>query len=360
MLKEALGLVELSMTDFRLFQERRFEPAPDGTTILHGPNGCGKTTVLEAAGLTGSLKSFRGSSSAVMVRTGAERGFVRAEFSHGQRRLTVEVELKRGDAPAAQLNRRRARRSELLTAIPITVFTPGDISLIQGAPAERRAYLDDGLALLDPPGARAAELTERVLHQRGALLRQAGGRCTPQTESTLEVWDQRLHTSGTQLAESREALVESLGPFVHEAYRQTTGAALDVKLSYHRSWEGELFDALGRRRREDLARGITTVGPQRDELVVALDSRDARTGASQGEQRCLAVGLRLAVHRMASALLGYPPILLLDDVLSELDPERSRRLLTGLPTGQALVSTAGETPEWMRVATVIEMGPQGS
>ncbi len=346
------------MRDFRAFPEALVRPAGEGTTVLTGPNGSGKTTVLEAVAFLGSQRSFRGAPREAMVRTGCERGYVRGELDDAGRRVTVETELTRGPGESrAQVNRQRARRADLAAAVPVTVFSPDDLAVIQAGPAGRRALLDDALAALDRHVAAAIEDTDRALRQRGALLRQSGGRATPEVEATLDVWDDRLAAAATTLVEARKTLLDDLAPLSERAYGSLAGddGAARVELRYEQSWEGPLRAALTARRADDLRRGASTVGPHRDDVSVALAGRDARSQASQGEQRCLALGLRLGVHQLLTRRLGRPPLLLLDDVFSELDPARSRALVRLLPRGQSLLSTATPLPEGIEVAKVIDV-----
>lgn len=359
----ALVLTHLSLKDFRLFEDALFAPSIEGTTVLSGPNGSGKTTVLEAVAFLGSQRSFRGSPRDAMVRVGCERGYVRGELSDAGRKVTVETELTRGPRDSrAQVNRQRARRADLAAAVPVTVFSPDDLAVIQGGPAARRGLLDDALSNLDRRAATAVEDTDRALRQRGALLRQAGGKRSPEIEATLDVWDERLATAGSALVEARRALLAELSPLAADAYRSLAdaGESIEVMLRYEQSWEGSFADALAERRHEDLRRGATSAGPHRDDVAVRLAERDSRVQASQGEQRCLALALRLGVHQLLTDRLGRPPILLLDDVFSELDPNRSRALVRQLPRGQSLLSTAVPLPEGMHVAMVVDVREIGS
>jgi DNA replication and repair protein RecF len=353
-----LALVELSMTDFRLFGQVTVEPATEGTTVLSGPNGSGKTTILEAVAYLGSQRSFRGAPRDTMIRGGSATGYVRGELLDAGRKVTVETELTRGPGESrAQVNRQRARRADLAAAVPVTVFSPEDLAIVQGGPSARRGLLDDALALLDRRSATAVEDTERALRQRGALLRQAGGRKTPEIEATLDVWDERLARAAEVLVGARRVLLEQLIPLTSQAYGALadTPADVDVQLRYQQSWEGAYDEALSQRRSEDLKRGATTAGPHRDDVAIQLNGRDSRVQASQGEQRCLALALRLGIHHLLTKRLGRPPILLLDDVFSELDPGRSRALVRQLPRGQSLLSTAVPLPQGMDVSMVIDV-----
>lgn len=359
-----MTLRRLHLLDFRSFAEATFEPDPEATTVLWGPNGTGKTTVLEAVAYLSTQRSFRGAPREAIVRTGCDRAVLRAELDREGSPVLVEAEVATTGRSRAQVNRQAVRsRRDLAEAVPVTVFCPDDLGVVQGAPARRRDLLDDALALLDPPASAAADEVERALRQRGALLRQAAGRLTAEVAVTLDVWDERLAAAGTALAHAREELAASLVPYVEGSYAALSagpdgpgeGRGTPVALFYHRSWEGELGAALAAVRREDLRRAATSVGPHRDDLLLAIAGRDARLQASQGEQRCLALALRLGVHRLVTARSGVVPILLLDDVFSELDPFRSRALVHELPTGQAFLTTASPLPEGVSVAATVDV-----
>ncbi len=392
-------LAELELHDVRAFAEATFRPAPDGLTVLTGPNGSGKTTILEAIAFLGTHRSFRSADREAMVRTGADRAMVRSRFVREGRPLTVESELVRGRAPRTLVNRRPvSTRTALAEAVPVTVFSPEDLTVVQGPPARRRDLLDGAIRLLDHRAAADLDVLDRVLRQRAALLRQAGGRLTAEIETTLDVWDARLTETGSRVVAARRSLADALGPEVVRAYADLAGgsgaggvggageagsarpgeaagvaavlsaeeaveeaagvpapAGAAVQIGYRPSWEGPLDQALAERRADDVRRGVSTVGPHRDDLALALDGRDARTQASQGEQRSIALALRLAVHRLVTAQLGWAPILLLDDVFSELDPARSRSLVRHLPAGQAVLTTAGPLPDGADVAVVVDV-----
>ncbi len=358
-----MSLRRLELVDFRLFHTAVLSPAPEGTTVITGPNGTGKTSVLEAFAYLGTHRSFRGAPLEALVREHAPRAVVRAELVEGGAPTTVEAELKAGGRSRAFVNRKPSQaRRDFAAAAPCTVFSPEDLALIAGGPKGRRDLLDDALALLDAEGARAADDVERVLRQRGALLRQAGGRAHPGPEvaTTLDVWDQRLADGAKILVAARERLVAALAPRIAATYGRLAGIPGDgtalVGVDYQRSWDGDLQAALAATRVDDLRRGVNTVGPHRDDLVVRLEGRPARTHASQGEQRCLALALRLSLHAVVRERTELRPTLLLDDVFSELDPSRSRALVAELPAGQAILTTAAPVPAGVTVAAMVEVG----
>ena len=344
----------LWLTDYRSYRSAELSPAPSGLTVVTGANGEGKTNLLEAVGYLATLRSFRGSPGEALIRAEASSAVVRAEGLRGGRKLLVEAELHRSGRDRVQLNHQPLRRTrDLLGAFQVTVFTPDDLSLVKAGPHLRRQYLDDLLVALHPRhDATQAEL-ERALKQRNALLKSAGGqpRPPPDVLSTLDVWDAKLAQAGEILVAARHGLATALAALVAAAYAQlAVGLAARgraaVEIAYKRSWEGSLGAALVATRRDDLRRGITTVGPHRDELDLSIGAMPARTHASQGEQRSLALAMRLAGHRLVTERIDSAPVLLLDDVFSELDPDRSSALLACLPSGQAILTTAtGPPPE---------------
>lgn len=332
----------------------------DGLTVVVGQNGQGKTNLVESLAYLATLESFRGAPTEALVRAGADKAVVRAEVRHTDgRELLIEAELPRAGRGRVQVNRQRLTRArDLLGVLRVSVFSPDDLILLKGGPAERRRYLDDTLVALDPRIDALRGDLDRVLRQRGALLKQAGGRLTPEIGFTLDVWDAKLASLGEKLAGAREQLIATLTPVVAQAYAELASSDAPVGLAYVAPWRAVgLEAALAAARGDDVRRAVSTVGPHRDELDVVLDGLPARTHASQGEQRCLALTLRLAAHRVVGERVGSPPVLLLDDVFSELDLARSAALVRSLPVGQALLTTAGVLPagiEPERVLTVVD------
>jgi DNA replication and repair protein RecF len=353
-----VSLRRIELVNFRIFEAGLFTPEIDGTTVITGPNGTGKTSVLEALVYLGTGRSFRGAPREAMVRGSQDSAIIRAELHHDTSPTMVEAEIATMGRSRTQVNRKVVNaRKDLAAAAPSTIFSPEDLVIISGAPKGRRELLDDTLSLLDADGARAADETDRALRQRAALLRQSGGRVSADVATTLDVWDQRLADAGTALVAARERLTDALAEFVGPAYGRlagTPGKPL-VTQRYLRSWDGDLLDALAACRTDDLRRGVNTVGPHRDDLLLEIEGREARTHASQGEQRCLALALRIGVHQLVRARTPVVPTLLLDDVFSELDPTRSRALVAELPPGQSILTTAVPLPEGITVANLVSI-----
>jgi DNA replication and repair protein RecF len=344
-----MHLRRLWLADFRNYTTADITPAPDGLTVVRGDNGEGKTNLLEAVGFLATLSSFRGVPNEALVRGGADRAIVRAEAAREGRELLLEVEIPTTGRVRAQVNRQPLRRAaELLGALRTSVFSPDDLVLVKGGPADRRRYLDELLVAVHPRNEAVRGDVEKILRQRNTLLKQCGGRLDAAAAATLDVWDAQLARAGETLAAAREDLVAQLQPELAKAYDQLAGGPADVGAAYTRSWRDSLEDALIASRTDDVRRGVTLVGPHRDELTLAIGGLPARTHASQGEQRSLTLALRLAGHRAVAEAAGSPPVLLLDDVFSELDPDRSDALLAHLPAGQALLTTAGALPAGAR------------
>ncbi len=339
-----MRLQKLWLEDFRSYESHEVD-FDEGLTAIIGPNGIGKTNVLEALGCLATLKSFRGSPTESMVRRGADRAIIRGLGIRDDREVLIELELSKGRT-RAQVNRQKLQRTrDLLGALRITVFAPDDLALVKEGPAIRRQYLDDLLVALDPRVDIVISDVEKALKQRNALLRQSKGRLDSSAGFTLDVWDHKLGEAGDELVAGRQNLLAELMPRVGNAYELFASDPAPVVANYKRSWnEDSLLEGLTAARVDDVRRGVTTVGPHRDDIALTLDGFASRTEASQGEQRTLALALRFAGHQLVADKLGEAPLLLLDDVLSELDPDRSHALLTNLPPGQTVITSASELP----------------
>ena len=355
-----MQLRTLWLRDFRGYEQAELHPAP-GLTAVVGENGQGKSNLLEAVAYLATLESFRGAPTEAMVRVGADTAVVRAELERDGRELLVEAELSRHGRNRVHVNKQRLRRArDLLGALRVTVFAPDDLAVVKEGPALRRRYVDELVVALTPRHDALRMEVDRVLRQRSALVRQVAGtrpeRLAPDVAATLDVWDAKLAEAGEALAAARRRALAELGPGLEKAYGQVTPRGGVVAVSYQSTWpEGGLLEALQAARADDLRRGVTTVGPHRDDVLVELDGLPARLHASQGEQRSLALALRLAGHDLVTAAIGSPPLLLLDDVFSELDPFRSAALVAHLPAGQTLLTTASGLPPGAVPDLVVEV-----
>ncbi len=360
----------LELTDFRSYPTVAVD-FDAGPSVLVGPNGQGKTNLVEALGYLASLASHRVATDAPLVRAGAARAVIRAVVVHSGRELTVELEIVPGKANRVRLNRSPVPRArEILGALKLVIFAPEDLSLVRGEPAERRRFLDDLLVARFPRFAGVRADYERVVKQRNALLRTAylarktgGG---PQDLRTLDVWDTHLARHGSELLAGRLELVDLLTPYVEKAYDAVSQGRGGARMAYRcgLAEDGEqmgadrellsarILAALAKARSDEVARGSSLVGPHRDDLALQLGDLPVRGYASHGESWSYALALRLASFDLLRAD-GTEPVLVLDDVFAELDVERRERLaeLVGR-AGQVLVTcaVAADVPEALQGA----------
>jgi DNA replication and repair protein RecF len=368
----------LWLTDFRSYSSAQLDLAP-GLTVLVGANGEGKTNLLEALAWLATLSSFRGAPTDALVRRGAPFAVVRALAEREGRELLIEAEIQANGRNRVLVNRQPLRRArDLLGSLRVSVFTPDDLDIVKDGPAERRRLLDEALVSLHPRNDALRSAVDKVLRQRNALLKQSGGRLDESTAFTLDVWDAKLTDAGAALAAARLDLLDRMRPVLATTYDALARQPARVEARYEAAWAptsdtvvsgsedgpgdarravlaGALGDALATARTDDVRRGVSTVGPHRDEVVLSIGGAPARTQASQGEQRTLALALRLAAHHVVTATSGSPPVLLLDDVFSELDPDRSAALLANLPPGQTLLTTASGLPPAARPERVLRL-----
>jgi DNA replication and repair protein RecF len=345
----------LSLTDFRSWSQLDLELAP-GPTALIGSNGQGKTNVVEALLYVATLGSHRVSSDAPLVRQGAERAVVRAQLQRDDRTLLVELELNPGKANRARVNRAPVPRArEVLGLLRAVLFAPEDLELVKGDPSDRRRFLDDLLVLRTPRLAGVRADYERVLKQRNALLKTAflAKRSGGADMRTLDVWDSHLAQTGAELLSARLQLVEELLPYAQVAYREVSKGQGELGMSYKSSLGEALPDTadrevlaavllseLARSRPQEVDRGVSLVGPHRDELLLSLGTLPVKGYASHGESWSVALALRLASYELLRSD-GGEPVLVLDDVFAELDTGRRERLATLVQSaGQVLVTAA--------------------
>lgn len=355
-----MHVTHLSLADFRSYA--RIEvPLDPGVTAFVGANGQGKTNLVEAVGYLASLGSHRVSSDTPLVRMGAERAVIRAAVTQGERSQLVELELNPGRANRARINRSsQVRPRDVLGIVRTVLFAPEDLALVKGDPGERRRFLDELITARSPRMAGVRSDYDRVLKQRNTLLKSAamarrhGGR--GMDLSTLDVWDQHLAQVGAELLMRRLDLIETLQPLTDKAYEQLAPGGGPVALEYRSSSadpEGagtqtprsreelyaQLMAALAGTRKQEIERGVTLVGPHRDELLLKLGQLPAKGYASHGESWSYALALRLASYELLRAE-GNEPVLVLDDVFAELDARRRERLAELVAPGEQVLVTA--------------------
>ncbi|TFV56385.1 DNA replication/repair protein RecF [Mycobacterium sp. PS03-16] len=347
----------LSLTDFRSWARADLELAP-GRTVFVGPNGFGKTNLVEALWYSATLGSHRVGSDAPLVRDGAARSVVSTIVVNDGRELAVDLEITAGKANKARLNRSPVRSPrEVLGVLRAVLFAPEDLALVRGDPGERRRYLDDLATTRRPSIAGVRADYDKVVRQRTALLKTASAaryRGDRSVLDTLDVWDGHLAAHGARLMAARNDLVDHLSPEVEKAYQLLAPASRPAAIRYRPSveatdddsveyYEAALLDAMARRRDAELERGVCLVGPHRDDLELRLGDQAAKGYASHGESWSMALALRLAAYELLRAD-GSDPVLLLDDVFAELDTAR-RRALAGVAAAAEQVLVTAAVPE---------------
>ena len=355
-----MGLSTLELRNFRLFEEFSLSPDPSAVTVLLSANGTGKTSVLEAVYALATASSFRTASAADMIRNLETVAEVHGVVDHQGRRVAVDLTLTRGARNVTKrmlVNGQRPRsRADLAESLPVTIFTPEGVDMVRHGPEGRRTFLTTLLTDVDLRTGELVERFERTLRQRNAHLRALQGEwVAPSARDELEVWTADFVAVSHELLIAWRRLIAPLSELVANYYVELAGEATPVQVRYETSWHGDLSDALRDAYEDDRYRGHSTIGPHRDDVALILDGRDARRQASQGEQRCLALAMRLAGHELVRRERSVNPLLLLDDVFSELDPMRSKRLLSLLPHGQTLVTTASPLPRSMEPAVVVSL-----
>jgi DNA replication and repair protein RecF len=352
---------QLALVDFRSYEAADIDLAP-GVTAFLGPNGQGKTNLVEAVDYVATQTSHRVATDQPLVRAGADQAIVRATIQRDNRQALIELQINPGRANRARLNRGDVPRPrEVLGILRTVMFSPDDLELVKGDPSSRRRFLDDLLVARQPRFAGVRSDYDRVLRQRSTLLKTAGGRGggarSDAALATLEVWDAHLARTGAELLAARLELVQSLSPHVAKHYDDVAqsvpkpSGGNEAALTYRPSLDlgeatqradlvGLLLAEVARRRDDELDRGLTLVGPHRDDLLLSLGSLPTRGYSSHGESWSFALALKLAAFDLLRAD-GDDPVLILDDVFAELDDSRRRRLaaLVG-GTEQVLVTAA--------------------
>ena len=358
-------LTQVELIDFRNYEHGSLEFAP-GPNLLIGANGQGKTNIVEAIAYLATLTSHRVSSDAPLIRLGATQAVVRARVVAGladARVLTLEIEVNPGRANRARLNRVPQRRArDLMGALRAVLFTPDDLAIVKGDPAERRGAVDDVVVQRWPRLVGVKADYDRVVRQRNALLKgvsNRGGRLDPETAANLDIWGEQLAVLGAELMLARAQTIADMRPHLARAYEAIapTNNAIEVAYRPHvaalreslsdEPWPSApeaaaaLQQALIERREDEVRRGVSLVGPHRDEIEMRIGPLPAKGYASHGESWSLALSWRLAGFELLRGE-GSEPVLLLDDVFAELDPVRRERLASAISDAEQTVITAAD------------------
>lgn len=335
----ALRLERLIARGFRNLADLDLSPGPR-FNVLSGDNGQGKSNLLEAIEYLGSLSSFRGAGRDDLVAHGAERALLAARFLTSPAPIKVQVRLARAGGRELAMDDKRPRSTATWSAaLPSVLFHPGDLALAGGAPETRRAFLDRILEQMDPTYARASQTYRKALRSRNRLLK------VPRADRrSIVAYDELLASAGAVLGESRRRLAADLEPRVEDAFREVAGEELPLEVAYRPRVQPTveaIRRALAASLEKDLARGFTVEGPHGDDLALRVRERGARHAASQGQHRMMALALKVAELDVLTRRTGRVPVLLLDDVSSELDATRNQRLFALLDRlgGQVFLTT---------------------
>ncbi|MBK8470668.1 MAG: DNA replication/repair protein RecF [Actinomycetales bacterium] len=394
----------LSLVDFRSYAVAELPLAPGVTTIM-GLNGQGKTNLVEALGYVATLGSHRVATDQPLVRFGASQAVIRAVVVRHDRETLIELEITPGKANRAKIARSTVSRTrDVLGTLRTVLFAPEDLALVKGDPAGRRAFLDDLLVARQPRWAGVRQDYDRILKQRNALLKQSAaalrgagggagggprGRSSGQRHQaepdssqasalhTLDVWNTHLADVGSQLLYARLRLLRDLTPLLAAAYEEVSASQATTTATYRASLSeplsaaiaagavpeveqvrAGLLDAFEEHRRAEVERGVSLVGPHRDDVQLALGPLPAKGYASHGEAWSLALGLKLAAYQLLRRDLGDDPVLVLDDVFAELDTERRERLAALVSDCEQVLVTAAvgaDVPDRLRARGVTYM-----
>ena len=328
-----------------LFHFRNYENLSltfdDGTNILYGDNAQGKTNILEAIYISGTSKSHKGSRDRELIRFGEQEAHIRTVVEKDEREFQIDIHLKKNKAKGIAINRMPIKKaSDLFGILHIIFFSPEDLNMIKNGPAERRKFLDVELCQLDKIYLSDLSNYNKALNQRNQLLKDIYFR--PDLKDTLPVWDMQLLKYGKSIIQRRRQFVEEIGGIAAGIHHKISGGREELHLRYEPNIEDIFFeDELIRAKEKDLKTGQTSVGPHRDDLKISVGDIDMRRFGSQGQQRTCALSLKLSEIQLVERTIHDTPVLLLDDVLSELDKNRQNYLLDNINDTQTMITCTG-------------------
>ena len=333
-------LKSVALSHFRNYDDLYME-FDKGTNILYGDNAQGKTNVLESIYVSGTTKSHKGSKDRELIQFGQEEAHIRTIVEKGGLDYQIDMHLKKNKSKGIAINRMPIKKaSELFGILNIVFFSPEDLNIIKNGPSERRRFLDVELCQLDKIYLYNLTKYNKVLNQRNRLLKDISFR--PELLNTLAVWDMQLIEYGRKIIRARKEFVEELNGIVYEIHKKISGNKEELVLNYEPDvLEENLEQELARCREKDLRFGQTSVGPHRDDLCFMIQEIDVRKFGSQGQQRSCALSLKLSEIELVKKSIRETPVLILDDVLSELDSNRQNFLLNSIHDIQTVITCTG-------------------
>lgn len=330
----------IELQNFRNYEDLNIS-FDEGTNIFYGDNAQGKTNILEAAYLSGTTKSHKCSKDKEMIRFGEQEAHIRTVVVKKEKEYQIDMHLKHNRSKGIAINKVPIKKaSELFGILNMVFFSPEDLNIIKNGPAERRRFLDSELCQLDKIYLSDLTTYNKILNQRNKLLKDMVYR--PDLKDTLPVWDMQLVETGRKIIRRRKQFVDELNEIVHDIHYRISGEKEDLLLQYEPSIEDIFFeDELSRVKERDMRQCMTSVGPHRDDLLFSIGEVDIRKFGSQGQQRTSALSLKLSEIELVKRSIHDTPVLLLDDVLSELDSNRQNYLLNSIHDTQTLITCTG-------------------
>lgn len=330
----------IELQNFRNYEDLNIS-FDEGTNIFYGDNAQGKTNILEAAYLSGTTKSHKCSKDKEMIRFGEQESHIRTVVVKKDKEYQIDMHLKNNRSKGIAINKVPIKKaSELFGILNMVFFSPEDLNIIKNGPAERRRFLDSELCQLDKIYLSDLTTYNKILNQRNKLLKDMVYR--PDLKDTLPVWDMQLVETGRKIIRRRKQFVDELNEIVHDIHYRISGEKEDLILQYEPSIEDIFFeDELSRVKERDMRQCMTSVGPHRDDLLFSIGEVDIRKFGSQGQQRTSALSLKLSEIELVKRFIHDTPVLLLDDVLSELDSNRQNYLLNSIHDTQTLITCTG-------------------
>ena len=330
----------IKLQNFRNYEDLNIS-FDEGTNIFYGDNAQGKTNILEAVYLSGTTKSHKCSKDKEMIRFGEQEAHIRTVVVKKDKEYQIDMHLKNNRSKGIAINKVPIKKaSELFGILNMVFFSPEDLNIIKNGPAERRRFLDSELCQLDKIYLSDLTTYNKILNQRNKLLKDMVYR--PDLKDTLSVWDMQLVETGRKIIRRRKQFVDELNEIVHDIHYRISGEKEDLLLQYEPSIEDIFFeDELFRVKERDMRQCMTSVGPHRDDLFFSIGEVDIRKFGSQGQQRTSALSLKLSEIELVKRSIHDTPVLLLDDVLSELDSNRQNYLLNSIHDTQTLITCTG-------------------
>lgn len=330
----------IELNQFRNYENLNLQ-FDNGTNILYGDNAQGKTNVLEAVCVSGTTKSHRGSKDKEMIRFGMEESHIKTIVEKKNMEYQIDIHMKRHKTKGIAVNKIPLKKaSELFGILNIVLFSPEDLNIIKNGPSERRRFLDSELCQLDKIYLSDLAKYNKILNQRNKLLKDMVYR--PDLKETLPIWDEQLLEYGRRIIRRRKTFIDELNEIVYELHRNISGNKETLVLKYEPNIDDAFFhDELNRAKERDLRYCQTSVGPHRDDMLFDVSGIDIRKYGSQGQQRTSALSLKLAEIELVKKSIHETPVLLLDDVLSELDSSRQNYLLNSIHDIQTIITCTG-------------------